>query len=79
MISSSWKIGRTIRTSLKCVPPTYGSFTAKTSPGWMSSPNASMTALQVKCRVPTWTAMSCDPCMIVFPSRSQSADEKSRA
>jgi hypothetical protein len=68
-----------IRTSLKCVPPTYGSFVAKTSPGWMSPSNASMIALHVKCRVPTCTAMSCEPCMIVFPSRSQSAEEKSRA
>ena len=56
-----------MRTSLKCVPPRYGSLTANTSPGWMSSANASITALQVKCSVPTWTAMSCDPCMIVSP------------
>ena len=62
--SPSAKIGRMKRTSQKCVPPRYGSLTANTSPGWMSSPNASMTALAVKCRVPTWTAMSCVPCVI---------------
>ena len=45
----------------------------------MSSPNASMTALAVKCRVPTCTAMSPLPCMTVLPSRSHSAEEKSRA
>ena len=52
---------------------------AKTSPGWMSSPNASITALALKCSVPTWTAMSCEPCMIVLPLASHSAEEKSRA
>ena len=68
-----------IRTSLKCVPPRYGSLIAKTSPSWMSSPNASITALHVKWSVPTWTAMSCEPCMIVSPFASHSEHEKSRA
>ena len=51
----------------------------KTSPGWMSPSNASITALAVKCSVPTWTAMSWLPCITVLPCRSHSADEKSRA
>jgi hypothetical protein len=45
----------------------------------MSSPKASMIDLHVVCNVPTWTAMSWLPCMIVSPFTSQSADEKSRA
>jgi hypothetical protein len=79
MISSSTKIGRMMRTSLKWVPPRYGSFMAKTSPGLMSSSKASITALAVKCSVPTWTAMSWLPCITVFPCASQSALEKSLA
>jgi hypothetical protein len=47
MTSPSTKIGRMMRTSLKCVPPRYGSLIANTSPGWMSPSNASITALQV--------------------------------
>ena len=52
---------------------------AKTSPGWMSSPKASITAFALKCSVPTCTAMSWLPCMTVLPSASHSAEEKSRA
>jgi hypothetical protein len=44
----------------------------------MSSPNASMTAFAVRWSVPTWTAMSWLPCITVLPSRSHSAEEKSR-
>ncbi len=78
MMRPSEKIGRTKETSLMWVPPRYGSLIAKTSPGWMSSPNSSITALHWKCRVPTWTAMSPDPCITVLPRASHSADEKSR-
>src|SRR3954466_13028914 len=51
---------------------------AKTSPSWMSPAKSSSTALAFRCSVPTWTAMSCEPCMIVSPRASWSAQEKSR-
>src|ERR1700754_4737450 len=44
----------------------------------MSPSKSSSTALAFRCSVPTWTAMSCEPCMIVSPRASCSAHEKSR-
>src|SRR5690349_7036981 len=44
----------------------------------MSPAKSSSTALAFKCSVPTWTAMSCEPCMIVSPLASCSAQLKSR-
>src|SRR4051794_29823893 len=44
----------------------------------MSPAKSSSTALAFRCSVPTWTAMSCEPCMIVSPRASCSAQEKSR-
>src|SRR3954471_10905714 len=44
----------------------------------MSPAKSSSTALAFRCRVPTCTAMSCEPCMIVSPRASCSAHEKSR-
>src|SRR5687768_16742723 len=51
---------------------------ANTSPSWMSPSKSSSTALAFRCSVPTWTAMSCEPCMIVSPLASCSAQLKSR-
>src|SRR3954453_17689665 len=44
----------------------------------MSPSKSSSTALAFRCSVPTCTAMSCEPCMIVSPRASCSAQEKSR-
>src|ERR1700754_5161965 len=44
----------------------------------MSPAKSSSTALAFRCSVPTWTAMSCEPCMMVSPLASCSAHEKSR-
>src|SRR4051812_17149390 len=44
----------------------------------MSPSKSSSTALAFRCSVPTWTAMSWEPCMIVSPRASCSAHEKSR-
>src|SRR3954447_22768864 len=44
----------------------------------MSPSKSSSTALAFRCSVPTWTAMSCEPCMIVSPLASCSAQLKSR-
>src|SRR6201991_1048621 len=44
----------------------------------MSPSKSSSTALAFRCSVPTWTAMSCEPCMIVSPLASWSSHEKSR-
>src|SRR3954452_3163804 len=44
----------------------------------MSPSKSSSTALAFRCSVPTCTAMSCEPCMIVSPRASCSAHEKSR-
>src|SRR4051795_501010 len=44
----------------------------------MSPSKSSSTALAFRCSVPTCTAMSCEPCMIVSPRASWSAQEKSR-
>src|SRR4051794_3488308 len=44
----------------------------------MSPSKSSSTALVFRCSVPTCTAMSCEPCMIVSPRASWSAQEKSR-
>src|SRR4051812_25377000 len=44
----------------------------------MSPSKSSSTALALRCSVPTWSAMSCEPCMIVSPRASCSAHEKSR-
>ena len=79
MSSPSTKIGRTTRTSLKCVPPRYGSLMRRRRPGACRPRTPSMIAFAVRWSVPT-----CDGDVLRALSdrvavASQSAEEKSRA
>jgi hypothetical protein len=66
----SRKNGCTNFTSIRCVPPRYGSLTMKTSPGWsaiLSRFTRSITACTVNCIVPTNTGRPSSPCAISSP------------
>jgi len=72
------KSGWIIATSLRCVPPVYGSLCRKTSPGWMSSPNFSRTALIDQPIGTMWSGWSCPLDMATIWARpSMRTQEKS--
>ena len=70
----SWKMGLRMNTSGRCMPPSNGSFSAKTSPGRIRSPYRRITAASASGNEERWPG-SVRPCATVRPSASQKAVE----